>query len=128
MPPQLISGTYQRYKTGTEKVLRWLYKNAQKCGYSIEVEQTDDEDEGGTQSHQKARRKGKRKSKSRKGKGSKAKGGGNAKSKTPCAAAAAPRLVSVNEYPALAEASKCPLPKLLIDALNLTYYSCSFRS
>ncbi|TVY20665.1 hypothetical protein LARI1_G001186 [Lachnellula arida] len=103
MASQFVSGTYQSYKAGTRKVLHWLYENALKCGYV--VEQGEDSEEGEGTAPAKPTKKAKPKPKSKKGKGSKAKGSGKAKSKnTSASTGASPKYVTVNEFPALAEA------------------------
>ena len=91
MATQYVSGTYQSYKAGTGKVLRWLYENALKCGYS--AKQTED-GEG-----EEASSKGNLRS-NKKGKGNKSNAGASAK------AGSAPKYVPVAEFTALAEAGK----------------------
>lgn len=66
-----IPSTYRLYKNGTTKILNWLYENAVKCGYSVDEDGSDgEEDERGA----KKKRKPKVKGKGKKGHGSKAKG------------------------------------------------------
>jgi hypothetical protein len=99
MASQFVSGTYRSYKTGTSKILNWLYENAQKCGYGAEP--ADDEGGPSISESKDSLPKPKGKKHRRGGKGKK-----KAESKQPDTSGA-PKHVPVKEFTALAEASKC---------------------
>jgi hypothetical protein len=107
MASNIMPGTYQTYKAGTEKVLNWLYENAVECGYRLEQETVDDEiaEEDDRKDGQK--KKPKSKPKPKKGKGRKAKGSGKAKPKKKDVPADVTTIfITVKEYISLAESSQ----------------------
>ncbi|EPE36917.1 hypothetical protein GLAREA_09080 [Glarea lozoyensis ATCC 20868] len=115
MASNIVPGTYQTYKAGTEKVLNWLYENAVECGHCLEQENVDikTEEEGERRGGQ--NKKSKLTPKRKNGKGSKAKGSGKAKSKKKNMAADATTIfITVNEYISLAESIASFIPKVRV--------------